>query len=79
MFARKREGATLGLIPFLVLVIALIGIAFYYIAQFFGGNQQLLSGTDSCAVKIVSWKNDRGHPAHAASRSSGRGAREYSP
>jgi len=50
MFARKREGATLGLIPCVLLIIALIGIAFYYLAQFFGGNKQLMNGTDSGAL-----------------------------
>jgi len=50
MFARKREGATLGLIPFVILVLALLGITFYYVAQFFGGNRQLANGTDSGAL-----------------------------
>jgi len=50
MFARKREGATLGLVASTILIIALIGTAFYYMAEFFGGSKQLMNGTDSGAL-----------------------------
>lgn len=50
MIARKEKAATLGLVPFIILIITLIGITFYYMTQLFGGNKQLLNGTDCGAL-----------------------------
>ncbi len=50
MISRDKEGATLGLIPFVILLITVIGLAWFYLAQFIGGNKQLVNGTDSGAL-----------------------------
>lgn len=50
MTARRKKGATLGLIPVFLLVSLLIGFAMFLIAELFGGSRELTNATDSGAL-----------------------------
>ncbi len=54
MSTHNRKGATLGLMPGVILVLVLIGAALFYFAQFFGGNKQLINATDAGALATAS-------------------------
>ena len=50
MSTHRKKGATLGLIPAVLLVVILIGMAMFVFAEFFGGNKQLMNATDAGAL-----------------------------
>jgi hypothetical protein len=50
MSSHRKKGATLGLIPVLLLVMILIGMATFIFTELFGGNRQLINATDAGAL-----------------------------
>ncbi len=50
----RRKGATLGLMPAIILLMIVIGMAVFYFAQFVGGNKELVNATDAGALATAS-------------------------
>lgn len=50
---RRRRGATLGLVAVLVLIIAILGIGFFFVARFLGGGRELSNATDAGVVNVA--------------------------
>jgi len=50
MTIHSKKGATLGLIPAVILVMVVIGTALFYFTQFFGGTKELVNATDAGAL-----------------------------
>ncbi len=50
MSTHGKKGATLALLPGILLLTLLIGLATFMLAQIFGGNKELLNATDAGAL-----------------------------
>lgn len=50
MVTHNKKGATLGLVPVLILMTIVIGMATFIFAQLFSGNRQLINATDAGAL-----------------------------
>ena len=51
--SHRVKGATLGLVAVLVLILILLGSAFFYITQFIGGDRQVVNATDAGALSAA--------------------------
>ena len=60
MSLRKKSGGTLALIAAATITIILIGIAFFFFAQIFGGEREMQHATDSGNLNVA--KNALRHP-----------------
>ncbi|HEY9788581.1 MAG TPA: hypothetical protein V6D17_24550, partial [Candidatus Obscuribacterales bacterium] len=53
MKLRRRRGATLGLVAVVVLVIAILGIGFYFLSKIMGGGREVANATDAGAMNVA--------------------------
>lgn len=53
MKLRRRRGATLGLVAVIVLVIAILGIGFFFLSKIMGGGREVANATDAGAMNVA--------------------------